>query len=157
MSYTVTIATEAERDLVVAVIRQAAAQRIRTATKAAGMVKTDKDAKRDVRASSVRVAMVLAEADTLTTLADDLEAMTQGPAVLAATGPATPTGAAINGLNDEQLATIPFPGDDGTSPEAQRIAALAGLSPDLPEDPETNATAEDLLDEPADIDLGVNP
>jgi hypothetical protein len=157
MSYTLTITTPAERDLVVEVIRAAAAQRIRVATKAAGLVKADKAAKRDVRASSVRVAMVLAEADTLTELADELAAMADGIPVLI-TGPtaAEQVVAAVQ----SGMVTIPFPEppDDGTSEEAQRIAALAGLEPAGPddEDPLTNALPEDSIDALAEIDLGAN-
>lgn len=159
MSYAVTIATTAERDLIVDALRQAAAQRIRVATKGAGLVRADKLAKRDVRASSVRVAMVLAEADTLGALADDLEAATEG------SPSARLLDDRVTKVDEEALAAhvaaIPFPdaaaatADDGTSPEAQLIARLAGLTPDLPEDPLSGATAEDELDlDPADVNLG---
>lgn len=163
MPYTVTLATAEDRDLVVGCLRSAADQRTNVARKAAAEVARDRAAKLEHRSSAVKVAILLAQSDALVTLADELAAATELP-VLRAVGAATPTGQAVNGLTDEQLnaalsaadtdtpAPVPPAMDlnvaiatvlaaaDGTSPEAQQLAATAGLV----EDPETGVAAEDV-------------
>lgn len=163
MPYTVTLATAEDRDLVVGCLRSAADQRTNVARKAAAEVARDRAAKVEHRTSAVKVAMLLAQSDALVNLADELAAAPELP-VLRAVGDATPVGTAINGLTDEQLnAALSAAGEtpaapappamnldvaiatvlaaaDGTSPEAQQLAATAGLV----EDPETGVAPEDV-------------
>lgn len=143
MPYIVSLATAEDRDLVVAALRSAADQRTRVARGAARKVAEAKAAKRDVRSQAVKVTDLLAEADVLAELANELEAATD----VAVVRP-VPTEAELDALR-EQLAgdntavVIPTE-DDGTSPEAQALAAAAGLEDAIIEDGvDTGATAED--------------
>lgn len=144
MSYTLTIATREDRDLIVAALRQASNQRTRVARQASGKVAADKRAGKDVRSASVKVTALLAEADVLEGLADELAATRDVPVVTATPVPAT--------LTDDAVATSL--GDDGTSVAAQAIAELAGLTPadpDAVEDPLTGALPEDAAPAPEEI------
>lgn len=139
MTYTLTIATGEGRDLVVEALRAAARQRTTVARKAAGKVAESKRAGRDVRSSAVKVTGLLAEADVLEELADEL-AQVEALAILT---PAPMVEVTEGGVTT----TVPAPRtDDGTSAAAQALAQLAGLTPhdpDAPEDPLTGATPED--------------
>lgn len=149
MPYVVQLATKETRDLVVGCLRAAADQRARVARKASAEVAVEKRAGKDVRSSAVKVTTLLAEADDLANLADQLAAApelpivtsTRAPVVDAATG--APAALAVVGAPED---------DDGTSPEAQALAELAGLTPadpDAVEDPLTGALPED---EPTDVE-----
>lgn len=147
MPYVVQLATQETRDLVVGCLRAASDQRARVARKASSEVAAEKRAGKDVRSSAVKVTALLAEADELAQLADQIAnapelpviTQTRPPIVDAATGAALPT-------------VVGATGDDGTSPEAQALAELAGLTPadpDAVEDPVTGALPED---EPTDVE-----
>lgn len=150
MPYVVHIATKETRDLVVGALRAASDQRARVARKASSEVAADKRAGKDVRSSAVKVTTLLAEADELAQLADQIATaeqlpivttQTRAPIVDAATGATLPV---VVGATGET--------DDGTSPEAQALAELAGLTPadpDAVEDPLTGALPED---EPTDVE-----
>lgn len=145
MSYTVTIATTATRDLVVEALRSAADQRTRVARQAARTVADAKAAGTDVRSRSVKVTGILAEAGELAALADEVEALPD--LVIVSTTPAV-----VEVTEGGITTTVAAPAvDDGTSPAAQALAELAGLQPydpDAPEDPLSGATPED---EPTDV------
>lgn len=167
MTYTLRIATQETRDLVVAALRTGADQRTRVAKGAARQVAEAKRGGADVRSRAVKVTALLAEADELTTLAAELEQATDVPVLTYPGGPITVTrtelgivgGTPVNldetvapgvvELRDDAgtvLAAVAIPGDDGTSPAAQAIAELAGLTPSDPdavEDPLTGALPED--------------
>lgn len=141
MTYVLRLADDDTRALVVASLRAAADQRTRVARGAAGKVAEDKRAGRDVRAQAVKVTVLLAEADTLARVADQLAAAEDLPIV---EHTVTDTLEALAGVPDA-LAALEA-GDDGTSAAAQHLAALAGLTPadpDAVEDPETGALPED--------------
>lgn len=152
MPYVVQLATRETRDLVVGCLRTAADQRARVARKASSEVAAEKRAGKDVRSSAVKVTALLAEADELAKLADELAAAEDLPIVTSTRPPVVEaaTGAPV-------LAVVGDPGDDdGTSPEAQAVAELAGLTPadpDAVEDPETGALPEDEPTEPEDVTL----
>lgn len=158
MPYTLTVANEERRDVVVDALRTAAERRTKVATMAAGNLAEDKAAGKikDARGPAVRVAMLLAEANYLTTAADELAAAKEGAGLLVA-GPSIAAPAVVEappGVDPAVLAAaMAAAGDDGTSPEAQRIAALAGLQPSGPddEDPLTGELPEDRIDEVADV------
>lgn len=143
MPYVVSIATPEARDLVVAALRAAGEQRTRVARTASGQVATDKRAGKDVRPAAVRVVALLSEADTLESLAAELEAAEE-VAVLSVDAHGALTTVPIPDPEDP-----PMPDqqrDDGTSPAAQALADLAGLTgydPDEAEHPITGATSED--------------
>jgi hypothetical protein len=145
MPYVVTLATQETRDLVVGCLRAAADQRARVARKASSEVAIEKRAGKDVRSSAVKVTTLLAEADDLANLADQLAAAPELPivSVVRPTVIDAATGApAVVGAGE----------DDGTSPAAQAAAELAGLTPadpDAVEDPLTGALPED---EPATVE-----
>lgn len=162
------------RDAAVTALRDAADQRARVARKASAQVLADDS---DPRTASVRIVKLLGEASQLETLADTLETLE----TLTTTGetgmipPTTPgQGAPALDPSATAAAVTVIVGGDGTSAEAQRLAALAGLEsteldedpldddePDLAEatgytdvparptvpieDPETNELPEDLL------------
>ena len=152
MPYVLTIATPEARDLIVASLRAAADQRTRVARSAAGRVADEKRAGRDVRSSAVKVTALLAEADQLANVADELAALKE-LAVLS-TSPAGVTAVPI-----PEPAAEPVPedagDDDGLSAEAHRLAELACLEDALvdPDDPtlDTGATAEDEPDEAEEV------
>lgn len=162
MPYVLTIATPEGRDLVVAALRTAADQRTRVARSAAGKVAEQKRAGRDVRSSAVKVTTLLAEADVLVELAAELETLeelaiaivTPAPQLAAVPIPdptREPTAEELAALR-EQLTGDPAPVDDGTSPQAQALAAAAGLEDAIVEDGvDTGAIAEDDVDEPEDV------
>lgn len=158
MPYVVRIATPEDRDLVVTALRASAEQRVRVARKAGGKVAADKRAGKEVRAAAVRVAMLLAEADTLEQTATDLEAATE-VAVLsvdqAGRIETTPIPDPTADTPPGDVDTDTDVDDDGTSPQAQHLAELAGLKPTDPdaEDPITHALPEDEPDTVEDIDL----
>lgn len=152
MTYVLRLATEETRDLVVTSLRAAADQRTRVARGAAGQVAEERRAGRDVRTKAVKVTALLAEADTLAKVADELAT---AEAVHVVERAITPPGA-FPGDPAVDLTRLEDPtpldvaatslGDDGTSAAAQRIAALAGLTPadpDAVEDPLTGALPED--------------
>lgn len=159
MTYTLSVATQEGRDLVVEALRQAARQRTTVARKAAVKVAEDKRAgTRDVRPASVKVTALLAEAGTLEELADELATATDVAIVTVdAAGrlevPAPRDAEAvvaeqerITGLDRQTIAALHPAADDGTSVAAQLAAERAGLKPydpDEPEDPLTGATSED--------------
>lgn len=161
MTYVLALATEATRDLVVAALTTAGEQRTRVALKAAAAVAELAKARKDVRSRAVKVTALLADAAELGDLAATLKAATplvehRGPA------PDLPTPAPVDVDSLRTLLTGEEPtaedpdvppdpdDDDGTSPEAQRLAALAGLEPAV-EDPLTGSIPED---EPTDAELG---
>lgn len=151
MTYTLSIATEETRDLVVDALRAAADQRTRVARGAARQVAAAKAGGTDVRSRSVKVTALLAEAGDLAELAEELAAATEVAVItVAADGalefpPAKSTPLdALEAMAAAAVATVGT--DDGTSLAAQAIADLAGLTPhdpDAPEDPLTGATPED--------------
>lgn len=149
MPYLVQLASPETRDLVVACLRAAADQRARVARKASAEVALEKRAGKDVRSSAVKVTTLLAEADDLANLADQLAAAEELPIVTTSDRPSI-----VDAATGVALTVVPAPGDDGdgTSPEAQAIAELAGLTPadpDAVEDPVTGALPED---EPTDVE-----
>lgn len=165
MPYTLTVANEDRRDTVVDALRRAADLKTKVARKAAGDLADDKSGGKDVRGPAVRVAMLLAEADYLTRAADAFADAPETGGVLPlpvttdadgktilgapATVDASQVAAAMGVTDADVAAAVAAAGDDGTSPEAQRIAALAGLTasgPDIAEDPETNELPEDRVD-----------
>jgi hypothetical protein len=166
MTYTLRLATEATRDLVVEALRAEASKRTRVASKASLSVAEDRLAKRDVRSASVRVTALLAEAAQLGALADELALAEALPVMSAAVVEASraPSGTIpadggvdLSKLDDPTPLDVAagmlgvWPDDDGLSEAAHRAAELAGLEdafvdPDG-EDVETGATAED---EPGD-------
>lgn len=149
MPYVVQLATQETRDLVVACLRTAADQRARVARKASAEVAAEKRAGKDVRSSAVKVTTLLAEADDLSNLADQLAAAQDLPVVTSVRPPVVDAGTGA----PEALTVVGAPSDDdGTSPEAQAVAELAGLTPadpDAVEDPLTGALPED---EPATVE-----
>lgn len=145
MPYVIRLATTEDRDLVVAALRSAADQRTRVARGAARKVAEAKALKRDVRSQAVKVTDLLAEADVLAELANDLERATELPVVT----PATPEEleAMREQLAGDAAAVVIPTEDDGTSPQAQALAAAAGLEDAIVEDGvDTGATAEDEPD-----------
>jgi len=159
MSYTLSIATRETRDLVVESLRAAADQRTRVARGAARQVAAAKAGGTDVRSRSVKVTALLAEAGDLAELADQLEAAEDLVIVSTTTATAPVTTVAIG----RQTAVTKLPGapeapagtvDDGTSPAAQALAELAGLTPadpDAVEDPVTGALPEDEPAQPEEV------
>lgn len=147
MPYLVQLASPETRDLVVGCLRAAADQRARVARKASSEVAIDKRAGKDVRSSAVKVTTLLAEADDLANLADQLAAAEELPIVShVRTLPSV-----VDAATGSPVPAVAETGD-GTSPEAQAIAELAGLTPadpDAVEDPVTGALPED---EPTDVE-----
>lgn len=148
MPYLVQLASRETRDLVVGCLRAAADQRARVARKASSEVAIDKRAGKDVRSSAVKVTTLLAEADDLANLADQLAAAEELP-IVSVVRPGV-----VDAATGSPVTVVPAAGDDGdgTSPEAQAIAELAGLTPadpDAVEDPLTGALPED---EPTDVE-----
>lgn len=145
--YALRIATDETRELVVDALRSAADQRTRVARAAAGKVADEKRAGKDVRSSAVRVTTLLAEADQLATIADELAAAEALP-VLAPVTEEQLAEARAQLAGDATATVVPDPPeDDGTSPEAQALAAAAGLTDAIVEDGvDTGATAEDEPD-----------
>lgn len=175
MTYTLRLLTVESRDLVVEALLAESDKRTRVAQGAAQHVAADKQAGvKDVRSSAVRVAMLLAEAGQLADLARELRAAEDVPVYtmpghislteeqIAAT---LPDSVVVNVQRDEvpggpwtdPAVTVvvdtppdPDPEDDGLSPAAQALAALAGLDDaKLDEDDPTlatNATVEDDLE-----------
>lgn len=150
MPYIVSLATAEDRDLVVTALRSAADQRTRVARGAARKVAELKAAKRDVRSQAVKVTDLLAEADVLAELANELEAATNVLVVRPA-----PTDEELDALRaqlagDNTAVVVPDgepAEDDGTSPAAQALAAAAGLTDAIVEDGvDTGATTEDEPD-----------
>lgn len=153
MPYTVSLATVEDRDLVVTALRSAADQRTRVARGAARKVAEAKALKRDVRSQAVKVTDLLAEADVLAELAIELEAATDVPVVRPVADLGGIVGEEELAALREQLTGEPAAPveDDGTSPQAQALAAAAGLEDAIIEDGvDTGATAED---EPAGDDV----
>lgn len=155
MSYTLTIATDADRTLVVEAIRAAAEQRTRVARGAAGNVQLAKAAGQDVRAKAVRVTLLLAEADRLSKLATELE---DAPLITVVTptsntAASNDSGTTVAVTEGGMTTVVAAPAvDDGTSSAAQALAELAGLraaDPDAVEDPLTGAVPED---EPLEVE-----
>lgn len=157
MSYTLQIATTEARDLVVASLRASADQRTRVARRASAEVMADKGSGKDPRSGAVKVTALLNEANTLTDLADELAAATDLVLLTTGTGlPFVPPGTEAN--------LVGLTGDDGTSPAAQALAELAGLTtpldPAAVEDPETHELPEDRAATPVDVAttaLGTTP
>lgn len=173
MTYTLRLLTAASRDLVVDAMRAEAAKRTRVASGAALALAEDRAARKDVRAASVRVTDLLAEAGRLDQLADELAAAEDVPVVA---GPVPPLAVeqpadavVLTGLEehvieatadgdldgiDAQLADEL--GDDGLSAEAHAAMAAAEefaeqyLADPDGEDVDTNAIGED---EPGDDDV----
>lgn len=164
-TYTLRLATEATRDLVVEALRAEASKRTRVASGASQHVAADKMQGRDVRSAAVRVAMLLSEAAELGALADELAAAPALPivavdpaeggtiAILEADGTVVevdPDGTErVTREADDDL-------DDGLSPAARAAMAQAEefadeyLADPDGEDVDTQALAED---EPADDDV----
>lgn len=160
MPYVLTIATPETRDLVVDSLRRAADQRTRVARQAAGKVAADKRTGRDVRSAAVRVTALLAEADELVDVAEQLAALeelaivTTAPTLTAV--PIPEPGVDLTPLEDptplDVAAMAVGQTDDGTSPEAQALAAAAGLEDAIVEDGvDTGAIAEDEAGEPEEV------
>lgn len=155
MPYTLSIATPEARDLVVAALREAADKRSRVARTAGRGLAIEKRGGKDVRSGAVRVAMILGEAGDLEALAEELASAANLPILERLTNATI----AIPDPADEADPLTPadlgqLAGDDGTSLEAQALAALAGLSPSDPdavEDPLTNALPEDEPTKPEEI------
>lgn len=164
MSYTLRLATEATRDLVVEALRAEAGKRTRVAVKASLTVAEDKIAKRDVRSASVRVTALLAEAAQLGQLADELAAAEAIPVIdLSKLDDPTPLDVAAAKIGADYVASVGVSApsvadeeaalDDGLSDAARAAMAQAEeyaeqyLADPDGEDVETGATAED---EPGD-------
>lgn len=147
MTYTLTIPTGEDRDLVVTALRTVADQRTRVARRAATEVITERGTGKDARGGAVKVTALLHEANQLVILADALADAADETPAKPVKAPAKPRRAR------KTAASTPPPSadeGDGTSREAQRLAELAGLEPAdpdadpmLPEDPETNELPED--------------
>lgn len=165
MTYTLRLLTAESRDLVVEALRSAAGQRAKVAQAAALELAPDRAARKDVRAASVRVTDLLAEAGRLNQLADELATaddvplITGPPPSLAVDQPAHAV--TLTGLEDaiargdnqqaaDELAALTDAVDDGLSDAAHAAAQLAGLEEArLDEDDptlETGALAEDDVD-----------
>jgi hypothetical protein len=161
VTYTVTIATEATRDLVVEALRAAAEQRTRVARGAARTVAATKaaDPRADVRSRSVKVTALLAEAGDLDALATEVAALESLVVMhVDAHGRIEVEGSlrdVVEVTEGGVTTTVPAPDvDDGTSEEAQALAELAGLKPSDPdavEDPVTGALPEDEPTEPVEV------
>ena len=164
MSYTLAIATDATRDLVVDALKGAADQRTRVASAAALTVANNKLEGRDVRSASVKVTSLLAQAAQLGQLATELAAQEAVAVVHRFPHPVTITkaeaGVALtpleehaievnaDGTTDDLDEALIDTLDDGLSDAAHAAAELAGLTnaPLLDEeDPtlDTGATRED--------------
>lgn len=151
-TYSLRLATEATRDLVVDALRAEADKRTRVAQGAAQHVASDRRSGKDVRSASVRVTALLAEAGELADLADELAAHVGTLPVISPDPPALMTAEELaTNLGVPLAEVLPDPdSDDGLSEAAHRAAELAGLEdafvdPDG-EDVETGATAEDEPD-----------
>lgn len=150
--YTLRLATEETRDLVVSALRSAADQRTRVARTAAGRVAEKKRTGKDVRSASVKVTTLLAEADSLAVLADDLAAADALPVV--ADTPVLDVAAIKEKLSGVTPETLAAAEGDGTSPRAQALAAAAGLTDAiLEEDVDTGAIVEDEPDQIEEVAL----
>lgn len=103
MTYTLAIATEATRDLVVEALKTAAEQRSRVARGASSKVAEAKAAGKDVRSQAVKVIGVLAEADELYQLAARLEAAEDLLVIAQATMPANMAGGGGGGIDLSRL------------------------------------------------------
>lgn len=151
MTYVLTLATEADRDLVVDALKSAGDQRTRVARQASRKVAMDKRAGKDVRSAAVRVTAMLAEADALIDLASSLAAQDEIPVVRYTTTDF------IRDVIKGDLTPTEAPDDDGTSAAAQHLAALAGLDQDLPDedadDIESGALTEDDDPNPTEVTL----
>ena len=169
MSYTLRILTEDSRDLVVEALRAEAAKRTRVAQGAALALAEDRAARKDVRAASVRITDLLAEAGRLDQLADELAAAEDVPVVTAAdilgahaNASLTPLeehiveATAAGDLDDVDTALAGELGDDGLSAAAHAAMAQADqfaeayLSDPDGDDVDTHAIGED---EPADDEV----
>lgn len=141
MTYTLSLVDTESRDLVVNALRAEADRRGRAAERIAGMVRQDKAAGQDVRTSSVRVTVLLGEAAELRAAADtlaeaqDLVLVATTPVVNAATG--APIATAISVELIDGPPTLPGLEGDGTSPQAQAMADLAGLTGYDPDEDDT--------------------
>lgn len=134
-TYTLRLATEATRDLVVEALRAEAGKRTRVAVKASLSVAADRLERKDVRSASVRVTALLAEAAQLGALADELAAAEAMP-VLTMHPSASAMVEDLKGLDLEDAAVIlgvpldaPDPDedtvDDGLSDAAHAAMAAA--------------------------------
>ncbi len=133
MTYNLAV-PEADRDLVVACLRAASDQRMRVARTAAGTIPTDKAEGKEVRGQALKVAMVLAESNTLATLADTLAAAT-----MAAAPTIDPTPTATAAVAGQPVPDVPL------EVAIAVVLAAAGQTPAANlEDPLTGATLEDL-------------
>jgi len=168
MSYTLRILTEDSRDLVVEALRAEAAKRTRVAQGAALALAEDRAARKDVRAASVRITDLLAEAGRLDQLADELAAAEDVPVVNMPPDPAlrsatlTPLeehiveATADGDLDDVDTALAGELGDDGLSDAAHAAMAQADefaeryLADPDGADVDTHAIGED---EPADDEV----
>lgn len=178
MTYTLSLLTAASRDLVVEALRAEADKRTRVAQGAALALAPDRAARKDVRAASVRVTDLLAEAGTLDQLATELAAAQDVPLI---TGPdatrlvveqpahavtltgleehAVEAAASTEGLLDPiDTALVEELGDDGLSDaahaamaEAEKFAEEHLDDPDGP-DVDTLAIREDEVGPVADPD-----
>lgn len=165
MTYTITIADASARDLVVDALRRGADARTRAAERIAGEVRIEKAAGKDVRSSAVKVTVLLGEAAELRATAEVLAHAAEVPIIgTPPTGPHVVVAATGQPIEpDEPLPGVGGPEDDGTSPEAQALAALAGLTPydpDEPEDPITGAISEDdptVVEDVAALETGGTP
>lgn len=155
MTYRLTIATPEARTLVVEALRAGADVRARAARKLSANVMADKAEGRDARSGAVKVTTLLNQADQLEQIAAELEAAEE-VAVLSLVEPADLAPVVPPGT---EAGAVKLTGieDDGTSPEAQRLAELAGLEPADPdkpapvEDPVTNELPEDRAGEVVDV------
>ena len=149
MPFLVQLASPETRDLVVACLRAAADQRARVARKASANFALEKRAGKDVRSSAVKVTTLLAEADDLANLADQLAAAEELPIVTTTDRPTI-----VDAATGVALIARPAGGGagDGTSPEAQALAELAGLTPADPDAVEDSVTGALPEDEPTDVE-----
>lgn len=169
MPYRLSLATDDERGLVIEAMRAAASTRSRAAAKASAATMADKRAGKDVRARSVRLVALLAEAADLERLALELEQAEELPLVVEVAGrpqlAAVVTAAEAGVTLAEQVEQL----DAGAAPEldaahriaeADRLADLAGLKPALTDDgtvveDEHGIAPEDVPgdDDVVDVDL----
>lgn len=135
MPFLLTLATDDDRRVVVDSLRSASDQRTRVARRLAADVSADKRAGKDARSAAMKVAGLLDEANTLAQAADQLAGATN----LLMIEHTTPPNSEQPSVHVTTENPDDDPDDDGTSPAAQAVADLAGLT----DNPEADPDAED--------------